>query len=211
MVSRCSWYQSGSRFQYMWLLQVWRYYLLPSEEQRLPLVKNPMCQTFPRIGPYPLIMVKNPKNQNNTPSAACNYWRWGGSGGQENINAICILGLNIVNDKVRGWHCQLDKLQHLHHHCRAHGQFLESPIWISIRCSWFFGGGSFFSSSSDLFVSYIEPFSAGVDSDSIPGRKKKKRKIPGQPGCVTTCSPWGFIRTSRSPPRLIFKKCERKK
>ena len=87
----------------MWLLQVWRYYLLPSEEQRLPLVKNPMCQTFPRIGPYSLIMVKNPKNQNNTPSAACNYWRWGGSGGQENINAICILGLNIVNDKVRGW------------------------------------------------------------------------------------------------------------
>ena len=75
----------------------------------------------------------------------------------------------------------VDKL----HHCRALGQFLE----ISIRCSWFFGGGSFFSSSSDLFVSYIEPFSAGVDSDSIPGRKKKKRKIPGQPGCVTTCSP----------------------
>ena len=103
----------------------------------------------------------------------------------------------------------VDKQQH--HHCRAHGQFLESPIWISIRCSWFFGGGSFFSSSSDLFVSYIEPFSAGVDSDSIPGRKKKKRKIPGQPGCVTTCSPWGFIRTSRSPPRLIFKKSVKEK
>ena len=34
-------------------------------------------------------------------TAACNYWRWGGSGSQENINAICILGLNIVNDKVR--------------------------------------------------------------------------------------------------------------
>ena len=32
--------------------------------------------------------------------AACSYWRWGGSGRQENINAICILGLNIVNDKV---------------------------------------------------------------------------------------------------------------
>ena len=31
-------------------LEVWRYYLLPSEEQRLPFVKNPMCQTFPRIG-----------------------------------------------------------------------------------------------------------------------------------------------------------------
>ena len=48
------------------------------------------------------ICRKENQNLNNTPSAACNYWRWGGSGGQENINAICILGLNIVNDKVRG-------------------------------------------------------------------------------------------------------------
>ena len=40
--------------------------------------------------------------------AACSYWRWGGSGRQENINAICILGLNIVNDKVskHNLHCQ---------------------------------------------------------------------------------------------------------
>ena len=35
-------------------------------------------------------------------AAACNYWRWGVSGSQENVNAICILGLNIVNDKVGG-------------------------------------------------------------------------------------------------------------
>ena len=70
------------------------------------------------------------------------------------------------------------------HHCRAHGQFLESPIWISIRCSWFFGGGSFFSSSSDLFVSYIEPFSAGVDSDSIPFQVEKRRKEKSQVSLV---------------------------
>jgi len=61
--------------------QVWQYYLLPEEEQRMPGVKNPMCNTFPRI-------------------ASCTYWRWGSGGAQESINAICILALNIINDKV---------------------------------------------------------------------------------------------------------------
>ena len=32
------------------ILQVWQYYLLPPEEQRMPGVKNPMCNAFPRIG-----------------------------------------------------------------------------------------------------------------------------------------------------------------
>ncbi len=40
-----------------------------------------MCYTFPRI-------------------AACDYHRYGSGGAQENINAICILALNIINDKV---------------------------------------------------------------------------------------------------------------
>ena len=31
-------------------LQVWQYCLLPPEEQRMPGVKNPMCNAFPRIG-----------------------------------------------------------------------------------------------------------------------------------------------------------------
>jgi len=61
--------------------QVWQYYLLPPEEQRMPGVKNPMCNAFPRI-------------------ANCDYWRWGSGGRQESINAICILALNIINDKV---------------------------------------------------------------------------------------------------------------
>jgi len=60
---------------------VWQYYLLPEEEQRMPGRKNPMCNTFPRI-------------------ASCDYWRWGSGGKQENINAICILGLNHINDKI---------------------------------------------------------------------------------------------------------------
>jgi len=55
------------------------YYRLPDEEQALN--KNPMCYAFPRI-------------------ASCDYWRWGPGGLQENINAICILALNMINDKV---------------------------------------------------------------------------------------------------------------
>ena len=45
------------------------------------IIKNPMCETFPRV-------------------ASCDFWQFGSSGGQENINAICILGLNVINDKV---------------------------------------------------------------------------------------------------------------
>jgi Innexin len=41
-----------------------------------------MCYTFPRI-------------------ASCEYYRFGSGGGQDKISALCILGLNIVNDKVR--------------------------------------------------------------------------------------------------------------
>jgi hypothetical protein len=33
--------------------------------------------------------------------ATCNYVRYGRGGGQEIKNAICILSLNIINDKVR--------------------------------------------------------------------------------------------------------------
>ena len=32
--------------------------------------------------------------------ASCDYWRWGSGGRQENINAICVLALNMINDKV---------------------------------------------------------------------------------------------------------------
>jgi len=61
--------------------KVWQYYLMPAEEQQMPFVINPMCYTFPRI-------------------ASCTYWRWGSGGHQEAINAICILALNMINDKV---------------------------------------------------------------------------------------------------------------
>jgi len=64
-----------------------RYYSVPADERDGSVtdpqfMANPMCETFPRI-------------------AACNYVRYGSGGGQENKNAICILSLNMINDKVR--------------------------------------------------------------------------------------------------------------
>jgi hypothetical protein len=41
---------AGVELQCSAVLQVWQYYLLPPEEQRMPGVKNPMCHVFPRIG-----------------------------------------------------------------------------------------------------------------------------------------------------------------
>ena len=53
---------------------------LPPEEQR-GFAKNPMCAAFPRI-------------------ASCTYYRFGSAGKESNINALCILSLNNINDKV---------------------------------------------------------------------------------------------------------------
>lgn len=57
------------------------YYNLPPEERSLTQGVNPMCEAFPRI-------------------ASCNYVRYGTGGGQEVRSAICILGLNMINDKA---------------------------------------------------------------------------------------------------------------
>ena len=57
------------------------YYNLPPEERSLSHGYNPMCEAFPRI-------------------ASCDYVRYGTGGAQENRSAICILGLNMINDKV---------------------------------------------------------------------------------------------------------------
>jgi len=73
-------------------LLVYKYYRLPAEERQLPNTVNPMCEVFPKV-------------------ATCNYVRYGRGGGQEVKNAICILSLNIINDKVFAllwfWHCFL--------------------------------------------------------------------------------------------------------
>jgi len=62
-------------------LETVAYYNLPDEEYEMPGIINPMCTTFPRV-------------------ASCNYIRWGPAGVQENVNSICILGLNVINDKI---------------------------------------------------------------------------------------------------------------
>ena len=45
------------------------------------MATNPMCRAFPRV-------------------AACDYHRFGPGGNSAGINALCILALNIINDKV---------------------------------------------------------------------------------------------------------------
>ena len=51
------------------------------EERALVHASNPMCEAFPRI-------------------AACEYVRYGSGGREDTRSAICILGLNMINDKV---------------------------------------------------------------------------------------------------------------
>ena len=63
------------------------YYNVPEEEMTLQGIQyeqnqNPMCEAFPRI-------------------ASCDYVRYGMGGGQEHRSAICVLGLNMINDKVQ--------------------------------------------------------------------------------------------------------------
>jgi len=60
--------------------QVYTWYSLPPEERQLRNL-NPMCEVFPRI-------------------ASCDYIRFGAGGHQEKKNALCILGLNMINDKI---------------------------------------------------------------------------------------------------------------
>jgi len=61
--------------------EVYRYFLLPPEERLIITTVNPMCEVFPKV-------------------ASCNYIRYGRGGGQETKNAVCILSLNIINDKI---------------------------------------------------------------------------------------------------------------
>lgn len=65
---------------YGWDFVLYHTTLSPGE-QRAQWNPNPGCRTFPRV-------------------ASCNYYRYGPAGGQEKVNALCILALNIINDKV---------------------------------------------------------------------------------------------------------------
>ena len=54
-------------------------------EERHNATYDPLCEVFPRI-------------------ASCEYVRYGVAGIQETSSALCILGLNMINDKVNAIH-----------------------------------------------------------------------------------------------------------
>lgn len=71
-------------------LDVYQYYSVIPEERKLQGLLDPFCELFPKM-------------------AACNYHRYGMGGREDQRHAICILGLNMINDKVFVltwlWHC----------------------------------------------------------------------------------------------------------
>lgn len=62
-------------------LLVYRFYSVAPEERTLSNMVDPMCEVFPKM-------------------AACHYHRYGMGGREDDRHAICILGLNMINDKV---------------------------------------------------------------------------------------------------------------
>ena len=60
---------------------VWRYYSYPPEEIQVLDMVNPMCEAFPRV-------------------ASCTFFKYGSGGEVVGYQALCILALNIVIDKV---------------------------------------------------------------------------------------------------------------
>jgi len=62
-------------------IDLYRYYTMEPEERKLNGIVDPMCEVFPKM-------------------AACRYHRYGMGGREDNRHAICILGLNMINDKV---------------------------------------------------------------------------------------------------------------
>jgi len=71
-------------------VQVYKYYSVIPEERVRQSMTDPFCELFPKM-------------------AACHYHRYGMGGREDDRHAICILGLNMVNDKVFVliwlWHC----------------------------------------------------------------------------------------------------------
>jgi len=62
-------------------MDVHMYFRTPPEENHRLGRHNPMCEAFPRV-------------------ASCSYFQYGGGGEQARLDALCILALNIINDKV---------------------------------------------------------------------------------------------------------------
>jgi len=142
----CQWFITNRFLKYQFIRYgpaVIHYYNLPPEERSLTQGFNPMCEAFPRI-------------------ASCNYVRYGTGGMQEVRSAICILGLNMINDKIflvlwfwygfltifgvsrliyRIVQCSSSKLRyfiirmHIHRYFHAHGHMRHVEHYIN-KCSY---------------------------------------------------------------------------
>ena len=80
-------------------LNPYRYYRLPIEERSLnTTLLDPLCEVFPKvvITPSPRPFILPPLQV-----GSCYFHRYDRAGGQQGLNAVCILGLNMINDKVR--------------------------------------------------------------------------------------------------------------
>ena len=119
--------------------------------------------------------------------AACSYWRWGGSGRQENINAICILGLNIVNDKVSKHNL----------HCQCIILILNDNSKVFLILWWWF--------LLLVLIGLVRLVYRAVQCRSRSCLLYQGNffhcLVAGPPGCVTISSRWDSTRTSRSQRR----------
>ena len=130
-------------------------------------------------------------------AAACNYWRWGVSGSQENVNAICILGLNIVNDKVGGTDNNIIILIFMFDDWRPYQVFLVLWWWFLLLLLIGLVRLLYRAIQCRLSSQYDE-YNDGKDFI----KRGASSYIAGRRGYDTTCSRWDFTRTSRSRPRL---------
>ena len=61
---------------------------------------NPMCEVFPRIASCDYVRSDDHSLLKSKPHNVINIFRFGAGGHQERKNALCILGLNMINDKI---------------------------------------------------------------------------------------------------------------
>ena len=83
--------------------KTWNIFRLPPEERQLETSYNPMCEVFPKgIQFFHLPLITNYIQfiHITVSVAVCNYQRYGRGGGQETKAALCVLSLNMINDKV---------------------------------------------------------------------------------------------------------------
>lgn len=60
---------------------------------------NPMCEVFPRIASCDYVRSAD-QSISSSKTSKCFLLRFGAGGHQERKNALCILGLNMINDKI---------------------------------------------------------------------------------------------------------------